>query len=596
MSSELMSTGLVPDSDLEDTDNYGNVWLRSFVDEDESDENDASEGEAQVGAKGKDDEEEEAPPLVAPSTRQIMVEPGDDQDDDPAAYEALTSYDGGGLSPGEAQRLIDYMRPLSEEEEEMADNPMFNDLTIVDDAANTDDMLKHVKGTSRAMTKYMQDESYGDMGSEEELAELNDSFVPRSLPSGTNQALFNPRTAKYEIVAFVDEPKISDVTNQALGDVRKAKYTILSGLSKTLVEEHAAWLEEQDRKVGIKLRPHSYYVDVSKLWAKDKLKRAALPTSMNGDFSGSLGAFVGTAHELIRQTADKRLRNDSLGWSWNPIKQAKSWAKTSYNITKRSITDPLKYGYKFTKKGIQLTKKGLYAGLSLAQRAALAPIKAVIQRFTNKIVNKRAGYYAKQAGVKTPTPAMRKQAHAWSKSYVRKHLPGYGRIISSLMGDDGPGSYYVDLSLGEIDHAIATSMGADITLVLGNDIMGFGIGDIGRLIGLGVTGIFGMLNSLMRGLFGVKGGGKAPVDQPDGSPEGASPEAAEDPGAGDPGEGAEAAAPDEAAPEDAAQGWDRSQSKSQIRKTITLEQISGLPNWQRAKVQQALRQGRIRLV
>lgn len=600
MASKLMSTGLVPDSDLEDTDIYGNVPLFAFADEDEGGDEDSSNGAADIGARGGD-EDEEAPPLIEPSTRNVWVPKGDERNDDPSAFDALTSYGGGGASPGEAQRLIDYMRPLTAEEEELNEDPMFSDLTFADDAASVDNLLKHSKGSGKAMTKFMQDQIYGDDLSDEEKAERQgtESFVPAGFSVITNQSLVDPMKAQYEIVEWVDEPPVEDVTNQALVDVRKAKFSVISGLSKSLVKEHASWLEEQDRKAGIKLRPHDFYVNVSKLWAKDKLKKAALPTSLNGDFSGSLGAFVGAALAVNHYTKDKRLVDDSMGWGWNPIKALKSVAKKGYSLTKRSITDPLKYGYKLTKKGVQLTKKGIEKSLSLAQRAALAPIKLIIGRFGNKIIGRRASFYAKQAGKTAPSPDMVKKANDWSKNYVRKHLPGIGRIVASLMGGDGPGSYTVDLSFGEIDRQVASAMGADTFEALGNDVMGLGLGDIGHLIGMGVTGITGALNNLMRGLFGMGSGGQpAPIDQPD---DGSMPAdesyqdpGAQDPGYGDPGASADPgysdpgyADPGYADPGDDSQGWGR---------TITLEEMNHLSAKARTKVQNALRQGRIRLV
>jgi hypothetical protein len=591
MASKIMSTGLVPDSELEDTDVYGNVPLLSYVDDDSED---ADEPDVALGAAAKDDEDDEAPPLIEPTTREVVVQPGDEVDDDPSAFAALTDYDGGGVSPGEAQRLIDYMRPLTEQEEALAQNPMFNDLTFVDDAASVDDMLKHARGGSKAMTKFMDDQIYGDAMSDEEQAERYDSegFVPGTLPTITNQALFNPRSAQYEIVSLVDEPNVKRITNQSLVNERAAKYTVISGLSRTLVDEHAAWLEEQDRKAGIALRPRSFYLNVSKLWTKDQLKKASLPTSLKGDFSDTLGSFVGAAQELLVTTSDRRLTDTTMGWGWNPLSAVKSVAKRGYSLTKSAVTTPLKYGYKYGKKGVKLAQKGIEAGLSAAQRAALAPIKAVIHQFTNKIVNRRAAYYAKQAGVSTPTPDMRNRAKNWAKQAVRKNLPGPGRVIASLMGNDGPGLYKVDLSFS------------------GNDMMGSGIGDLWRLIGGGVTGVVGMLNGLLKTLFGIKDGKPAPIDQPDdGTAEGTDPNAADpyaDPGAGapyaDPGAGAPAGYgdpgagyPDEGYPEDGAYGWGKNVT-SQIRQTITLEQINQLPTRQRTQVQQALRQGRLRLV
>jgi hypothetical protein len=556
MANQIRSTGLVPDEELEDTDKYGNVPLFAYVDESEDDS----------GA------EEEAPePLIEASTRDVLVDPNDDlEDDDEDAYNALTSYDGGGLSPGEAEAVIDYMRPLTPEEEELAQDPMFRDLQWIDDAAHTDDLLAKTKGT-RAISDFMRDASYGDDMNNEERAERHDSdhsgaWVPKNLPKVNNQSLVAPKASRYALFA------------------KRAKYAVVSGLGRTLVKEHADWLEDQDRARNIPVRPKSFYLNVSKLWAKDRLAKASLPATSSGDFSGSVGAFVGAAEEVLNLTQHVRKPSTGLsGWGFNPISAVRSVARKTYATTKKVVKktavsplsmavkvakkttiDPLKYGYKVTKKSIEW-------GLSQAQKLALAPLKLIIKRFSNKIVSRRANFLAKQAGLAKPTPAMRSQALTWSKSFVKANNPRYGNVISALMGD-GPGIYAVDLSLGD------------------TDMMGYSARETAGLIALGPIGLGVVLASMLKG-----GSKQAPAPE-DGSEEAAA-EDQYDPNAegGDEG-GDEGSSDADASPASDESGASRMWTSRQDRKTINIEQLSAFPPKARTRIQAAICAGRIRLV
>ena len=167
----IRSTGLVPDSDLEDTDKYGNVPLLAFVQDDES-------GATQ-------DKFPEAPVLIAPTSREYHGTAT--ESDDTPAYE---EFEAEGISPGEAQRYVDYMRPLSAEEEEMVDDPMYQGMEFVDDAATLEQTLRHVKGGQNAMTNFAQDESYGDVNGAEESSDRDDTDrLPENFPPPSYQIM-----------------------------------------------------------------------------------------------------------------------------------------------------------------------------------------------------------------------------------------------------------------------------------------------------------------------------------------------------------------------------------------------------------------------
>jgi hypothetical protein len=571
----IHSTGLVPDSELQDTDIWGNVPLMSFIEEDEGEEKEAPED-----VSGAD--EDEGQPEVEPSSRDVLVDP-EDEGDDEAAYEALTSPEGGGLSPGEAQAMIDYMRPVSEEEEELNNDPMFRDLRWVDSPSHTDELLAKTKGT-RAMSDFMLDASYGDDMKDEEGAERHDSdrtgtWNPTDLakegPGGGLCTGFMVKPSRFAMIAMPDEPKSMPTgSNQSLINARNAKYTIVSGLNYTLVNEHASWLEEQDRKAGIAIRPKAYYLNISRLWANSQMQKAKLPTTIRGDFSGSHSDLIGAAIAVLEGTQSVRQADDTLGgWGWNPISNLKSLAKSSLNplnVTKKLY----KYGKKGVTTSLKYAKKAVMLPLTIAQKIALAPLKKIISKFTGKMVNKRAADLAKQRGLKAPGAAERSDALNWAKKFIRSKTP-YGSAITSLMGSES-GYYNVDISFGDAH----------------TDVMGLGKAGIAGLILLGPIGLIALLTGLVK-TGGGGGAAAAPAGEGgEGEGEGEGAEGGE--GAAEGGEGA-AEGGEGAAADDSAQGWGFPKPWKHFGHKITLEQIARLSPARRAKVQQALRSGRLRL-
>ena len=103
--------------------------------------------------------------MLTPKDANLAV---DSEDDD--AFAALEDD----LSPGEAQRVLDTMRPLSKEEEKILDDlPEIDDLRKVDDAEQEKWLLDKTRDGYRAMDKVLEDSVYGDdMDHEEKLERL----------------------------------------------------------------------------------------------------------------------------------------------------------------------------------------------------------------------------------------------------------------------------------------------------------------------------------------------------------------------------------------------------------------------------------------
>src|SRR5271157_5626543 len=116
MRTNLIATGLIDDPDPEGVDNDGMLPLYREAEDDD---------DAMGAAKSRDTGDEE-PPLVEPSSIEVNVPEDEEFTDDDDAYGVLTSPGASDLSPGEAQALINYMRPMSDEEHLMLEEPMFN--------------------------------------------------------------------------------------------------------------------------------------------------------------------------------------------------------------------------------------------------------------------------------------------------------------------------------------------------------------------------------------------------------------------------------------------------------------------------------------
>jgi hypothetical protein len=375
----------------------------------------------------------------------------------------------------------------------------------------------------------------------------------------------------------------------------RAKVSMVRGLGHKLVVEHANWLADHDQAAGIAVRPRSYYENVGKLWAASKLKGAKFPMSTTmGDWTPKHRDFVVTANGLLAETAGQRKRfSVALGvdvdmGGWSPWGAVKSAVKTAAKYT---VEKPLQYGYKYGKmavtKPIEYTYKGVkYVG-KVAERLALAPIRAIINRFANTMITRRMNALAKQRGLPTPTSVEKLDARKWVKNLVRAKGGKFGSVIASLMGSEY-GTMPVDISLGD-------SFG-------GNDMMGMGKAGVAGLILLGPVGLIALLTGLVK-----LSGPAAPAPAP-GSPEAAAEaaQAAQDAAAQDdgtdpsatPDDGsatADAATPDDGTPTDSSGYYTGKLTRQLGRPTVSIEQLSAMSPKRRKLVQISIKSGRIRL-
>ena len=396
-----------------------------------------------------------------------------------------------------------------------------------------------------------------------------------------------------------------------------AKVKMVRGLGHKLVVEHANWLADQDQASGIAVRPRSYYENVSKLWAAHRLKHAMVPTSVTmGNWIPSHKDFVVTADGILGETAPYRKRFstalgadvDMGGWSpWGAVKSAvksvehgvEKGASLAYRGVKFGVTKPFEYTYK----GIK------YVG-EKAMQLALAPIRAVVNRFKSKMVNRKAAELAQQRGLTAPGPTEKAQAAAWAKNVTAHSGNRFARAAASMMGckDPGYGVRNVDISLD----------GDDV------DVMGLAPLVLYPLIALGAVGLMVILEKVYNAAFSH---GSAPAQDPNAAaaydPNAAAPNAADPyaaaaaaaPGAYDPGSSAPpgsdpyAGSPDAGYPDDGSydsSGYapPRQRSSSQRppgqrppgqRPSLTLEQLNRLPPAKRLRAQQLIRSGHIRL-
>ena len=311
-------------------------------------------------------------------------------------------------------------------------------------------------------------------------------------PYGTSPYAYDPNNPGAYVPPAPATPTTQDVLIQGAEVAKKA---VVRGLAQKLVVEHANWLADQDKAMGIAVRPRSFYENVAKLWAKDQLKTSAVPTSSTmGGWAEPPRTLVKHAELVLRDTAQSRKRfsealgfsTDMGGWtphlaareaivgfSLNPFHYVKKAAGAVENVAKGAINAPLKvmsYAPGFVRKPLQwgyrtalnvaktpfvYTYKGIrYVG-NKAKQLALIPIRAIVRRFQGQMVNRRANAIAQQQGLASPGPAQMAQANAWVKNYVATQGGKFGGPIASLMSGSGKtrtseyGVHEVDISLAD---------------------------------------------------------------------------------------------------------------------------------------------------
>jgi hypothetical protein len=611
MRDNLIATGLQDDPDPDGVDTDGMLALYTEVENDSEGEEDRAvredrkEGRRVVlGGKGGDKGgggdggiEEDESTLSSPASFAVDVPEDAEFTDDENAYQAMTSRDGGDLAPGEAQALINYMRPMSDEEVEASEDPLLRDIRRVDDTVHTDNVLRAGKN-GKGIDKYLNDATFGErMPTSEELAERtgsdNDKGARVAGGWGFGEAGVGPAVPGGDKIAawFPSASGLSTVrraNRQTRGRWTKGKQVSPAGalirqLHQQLKAEHANFLADADLTSNIAVRPRSFYENVGRLWTRDILRKANISRAATLTVVQAAVQKILADTQAVRSSYSKALSSSGM----------EGWGLSLSSIT-HTVSRAAKGVAHAAEKGAGMAYK--YSGakfvVNKAQDALLYPIRKVIRSQTNKIVNKRAQAVAKTQGLAKPTPLMYSQAKIWAKNVVRSKNKVYGPVIASLMGAEY-GVQEVDISLGggwagrgqrgqfggpeipgwdDMGAQFAPFGGFGTTKtsptpasqaralvgyergwaergqrgqfggpeIPGWDDMGAGAGDIASLLVKGPFYVLNFLGDILKmpmGLISPKGPTAAPAPG-DGAPaDGSQDPGAGDPGAGDPGAG-----------------------------------------------------------
>jgi len=270
--------------------------------------------------------------LVAVLTPEDADLADDVEDDD--AFQALQED----LSPGEAARTLEDMRPLDDEEVEIfEENPKLLGMRRVDDAEEAQWLRGRIKDGYTAMDEVLDDAVFGDaMNKEEQLERLGLDTdlgwgIPglsslkklakgaakavgktargvyrggkRGLRGGFRYAKRGVRTP-FTAAKWAGKKVTRSLMKFVPGrDAGKAK--LVRGLNQKLVRGHANWLAAQDKRAGRATKSFSAYLTASKPWAKLKIAQGGLPTKFVVSGADVLGADIMGA--------------DVMGVWWNPF-------------------------------------------------------------------------------------------------------------------------------------------------------------------------------------------------------------------------------------------------------------------------------------
>ena len=249
----------------------------------------------------------------------------DSEDDD--AFETISED----MSPGESQRVLDTMRPLSEDEAEILDDlPEISDLKRVDDAEQSDWLNNLTRKGYKAMDAVLDDASYGETMDAKEMSRQDGSDdvgfgIPglSSVKKGLRGAY---KYGKKGITAPLSLTKRLVKKFVPSRDAAKAK--VVKNLYAKLVREHANFLANQDQAAGRAVQPRAYYVNQSKPWAVAQIARGGLPTKFAVSGSDVLGSEI--------------CGSDVMGNWWNPLSWFFGQSQVVVNNTQgeRSPTGP----------------------------------------------------------------------------------------------------------------------------------------------------------------------------------------------------------------------------------------------------------------
>ena len=266
--------------------------------------------------------------LLTPETDDASEETEDD-----AAFQGLREA---GLSPGEAQRTVDTMRPLDDEEADiLATTPGLDRLTKVDDPERQQWLRAVAKEGGKGMDHVLDDATYGEttMNRNEERMEREDVDSTGSWWKHLNPISQLKSAAK---LATYPMRKLGSLAMHFVPGRDAGKATIVRNTYKKLWYEHANWLAQQDVNAGLPLKPRANYEYVAKLWAKDQLTRYNLPVSLATDSSG------GSPASRKAQLDHMILGSEGMGaWFW-PFSWFQKSSTTVINNTadKRADTPP----------------------------------------------------------------------------------------------------------------------------------------------------------------------------------------------------------------------------------------------------------------
>lgn len=248
----------------------------------------------------------------------------DSPSEDEAAFEGLIDS---GLSDEEAQETVDFMKPLSSDEEEILDEYPVEGLTRVDDAEHEEWLAdKWSKGT-RAMDRVLEDASYGEghMRDEEKMERHDTDHA-----SGDDESGWGLRSAFRKIKrgasrGFRGLRKVAKspfkLAKRFVPNRDAAKAKLVRNLYRKLWFEHANWLAQQDKSSNLPLKPRAQYESVAKMWARSKIAERKLPLKYAVSGATVLGADIMGA--------------DLVGAWWNPF----SWFQSQVNVVLNNTGD-----------------------------------------------------------------------------------------------------------------------------------------------------------------------------------------------------------------------------------------------------------------
>jgi hypothetical protein len=305
--------------------------------------------EVTTSALADDDGEGHGPEGHGPEVDQGLValltplDAVDDTEDDDALEELQND-----LSPGEAQRVLETMRPLDADEAEILDDmPGLEGLQRVDDAEQEEWLADRTKDGYQAMDRVLDDAVYGDTMTKEEQLErsgldtetsgsgddLGWGFhVPglSSLKKVASSAYKYGRkgiTAPISTARWAQKKAFAAAMRFVPGrDANKAR--MVKNLNRKLVVEHANFLALQDQRTGRPVQPMAAYYAASRPWALRKIAAGGLPTSYVVRGATVIGADL--------------LGGDVVGSWWNPISWFSEKSQVIVNQTQgeRSATGP----------------------------------------------------------------------------------------------------------------------------------------------------------------------------------------------------------------------------------------------------------------